>query len=205
MRQTTRENPVMKLDSSTSNLFDFFHHHIELAQTDARIALDPDTTLYLVSLLVDRARTDRTAPQEDTLAELHARGAGASFVAQARVYRELGDRALYLMGWFKESLSRRIVSPSYYASMGAAAYHRTDLVFKAAFADAFGPVFRELADRFRDCAEVLAQVRREHEAAPSVLDRLYQQWLETGSDDTAARLRARGLLVPARTGSGPIG
>ena len=35
--------------------------------------------------------------------------------------------------------------------MGAAAYYQVDQTFKTWFADAFGPVFKELANRFMEC------------------------------------------------------
>lgn len=177
------------------NLFDYFHGHVEDARSALGVRLRDDTVLYLVTLLTERARTDRPAPPEHTLAELHARAASEPITAQARTYRELGDRALWLLGWFRESLTRRTVSPSYYAQMGAAAYHHVDMAFKAAFADAFGPVFRELADSFEGAVGIVGRVRESHDDAPDALGRLYAAWLDEPSEALAARLRARGLVL----------
>lgn len=181
------------------NLFDYFHDRVEEAREGRDVRLSDDTALYLASLLSERARADRPERPEQTLAELHARAAHAGPSERADTYRELGDRALYLLGCFQESLRRRVVSPSYYAQMGAAGYARADRVFRTWFADAFGPVFRELARHFDDCVEVLGEVSDRHREEHRDLMQLYQAWLRDGSPQLARRLREQGLLVPLST------
>lgn len=179
-----------------TNLFDYFHERVEDARTARGGRLSPDTGLYLANLLVDRARTDRPAPAETTLAELHARAAHAAPTEQARTYRELGDRTLYVLGYFAASLRRKTVGPSYYAAMGAAAYHRLDHVLALWFSRAFGEVFDELARHFDTAVAVVDAVREQHRAdRPDDLPFLYEQWLATGDPTLAARLRAAGLIV----------
>ena len=136
-----------------------------------------------------------------TLAELHGRGARERPAGQVAAYRELGDRSLYLLGCFEESLQRRIVGPGYYADMGAAAYWRVQQVLQTFFSNAFGPVFSELATQFQECVALLARVRDLHAAShPETLLRLYEEWLTTGSAEAAQRLQSRGLvLVPDRS------
>lgn len=180
------------------SLFDWFDERVRDAHHAVGVALSRDGELYLTSLLVERARADRAEPAEGTLAELHLKASQASPSEQARTYREIGDRSLYLVGYFEESLSRRTVGPGYYCDMGAAAYARVDQVFKRWFANAFDGVFEELADRFRDCARVLREVRRSNDEEPDLLMRLYAQWLESGSEEVAERLRSHGLLLPPR-------
>ena len=179
-----------------ANLFDYFHQRVE----DARLArggrLSSDTGLYLAQLLVDRARTDRRGPPESTLADLYARAAHAPPTEQARTYRELGDRALYVLGYFAASLRSRTVGPSYYVAMGAAAYDRVDHVLAVWFSQAFGGVFKELASHFDTAVSVIDAVRERHKAdRPDDLPFLYDQWLATGDPTLAARLRAAGLIV----------
>lgn len=183
--------------TSDVNLFDYFHQRVDVARADERVRLTDEASLYLAQLLADRAHIDRDAPQADTLAELHAHACRSTPAEQARTWRELGDRALYDLGTFKEHLETRVVPLSYYESMGRAAYERVDAVLKRWFADAFGELFRELSGRFHDCVRVLDAVRAAHDH--DSIDRLYQEWTETGSEDSARRLRARGLLVPRRS------
>lgn len=142
------------------NLFDYFNARVENAKADSGLDISNDTALYLAQLLADRARTDRPAPPFETLAELHGHAAMAPPGQKATIYRELGDRALYLLACFRDSLdrARRPLSPSYYEDMGAAAYDQVDRVLKLWFADAFGPVFQELARQFGDCVELVGRV-----------------------------------------------
>jgi len=181
----------------SSNLFDWFHERVGQAQAATGHGLSPDGTLYLVQLLAERARSDREAPEADTLVELHARALDAPPAEQARTYRELGDRALYTVGYFPESTERRSVGTRYYADMGAAAYARTDQVFKRWFANAFGEIFAELAEQFQAAASVLAEVRRASDAEPDFVSRMYERWLQTGDEAIGERLRAIGLVLPA--------
>ncbi len=180
------------------NLFDYFHERVEHAKCQQTVPLSENTTLYLASLLTERARIDRPAPQETTLVELHLRAANAPPGEQARTYRELGDRALYVLGYFSESLERSPVGPSYYTEMGTAAYQRVDTVFKQWFSDAFGPVFGELATHFSECVELIEQVRTGETEDSDDMVRLYERWLATGSEKYATRLRAKGIIVPRR-------
>lgn len=181
--------------AEAANLFDYFHGRIETAASGE--GLTGDTTLYLTSLLAERARSDAPKLPETTLVELHARAAQAPPGVQAATYRELGDRSLYIAGYFPESLTRKTVGPAYYTHMGAAAYHRTHEVLRRWFASAFGTVFQELSERFDACVAILAGVRRAHDDEPDEVLRMYQEWVATGDEAVAARLRARGLvLVP---------
>ena len=156
----------MKPDQRSSltqveNLFDYFNEQVESARSGQALRISDDTALYLAQLLTDRARADRPAPEFDTLAELYGQAALASPGKKASIYRELGDRALYLLGCFRDHLdrARRPLSPSYYEDMGAAAYHQCDRVLKQWFSDAFGPVFLELAAQFGGCVTILARVK----------------------------------------------
>jgi hypothetical protein len=181
-----------------ANLFDWFHERVQDAHRATGIELSPESELYLATLLADRARADRPEPPERTLAELHARAARSSPAEQARTYREIGDRSLYVVGYFEESLARSTVGPAYYCDMGSAAYARADHVFKRWFSNAFDGVFDELAHGFRGCVKVLREIRRTSDDEPDLVMRLYQQWTATGSQEVAERLRAHGLVVPPR-------
>lgn len=147
--------------TAVENLFDYFNEQVQAARGDQGLAIADDTALYLAQLLSDRARSDRPTPAFETLAELHALAASAPPGKKASMYRELGDRALYLLGCFREHLdrARRPLSPSYYEDMGAAAYHQCDRVLKIWFSDAFGPVFLELARKFGGCVQLLSSVK----------------------------------------------
>ena len=182
--------------TTSSNLFDYFHAQVCEAAKNAGTELSNDTKLYLTSLLVERARADQEHITADTLAEIHGRAASARPGEKARAYRELGDRALYVVGYFPEHCNRRIVSERYYLEMGSAAYYQVDQVFKRWFADAFGPVFRELSAQFQTCVNIFNAVRDFHREDDLIV--LYNRWLQSGSAELANRLHKKGLLLPQK-------
>jgi hypothetical protein len=180
-------------------LFDWFNSHLEGARDERGADLSPEATLYLAQLMTARARTDAPQSPETTLAELHARAALAPPAEQARTYRELGDRALHQLGCFRDSFKRRAVGPSYYADMGQAAYARVDDLFRRWFSSAFGPLWRELAEQFDVCVALIEDVQQQrHATDPDDVLALYQKWLDTGSTEALAHLRARGLVLSGR-------
>ena len=165
----------MKSDlHSVEHLFDYFNESVRDALDASNLDISEDTALYLATLLTDRARADRPAPDIDTLAGIHAEAAAAPPGRSASLYRELGDRTLYVLGCFRQQLDRvrRPVGPAYYEQMGIAAYGQCDRVLKTWFADAFGPVFTDLSRQFSGCVDVLSTVKRsdaDHERAMSAL------------------------------------
>ena len=101
------------------------------------------------------------------------------------------------MGYFTEHCTRRTVNERYYLDMGSAAYYQVDQVFKRWFADAFGHVFKELAERFLTCVDVVKVVRENHRDDDVLA--LYQRWLATGSSSIASKLQTKGLLLPSKS------
>lgn len=143
---------------STEKLFDFFHNRVmSVSNKVGTPHLADDTRLYLTKLLLDAVRQDQQPfPDITTLTELYAEAINApAQVTRARTYQVLGDRALLTVGWFPESLERKIVSHSYYIGMGASAYSRTNQWF----GPTFGPIFRQLSSEFEECVRVLDSAR----------------------------------------------
>ncbi len=72
--------------------------------------------------------------------------------------------------------------------MGGAAYGRlSDNVRGTRDGRAFGSVFAELAAKFRDFVDVLAEIRDSGKAAAIDVLRLYEVWLRTGQPARRAR------------------
>lgn len=165
----------MKSDlQAVEHLFDYFHQSVQSALDTSNLDISDDTALYLATLLTDRARTDRPCPDIDTLAGIHAEAAQSPPGKSASLYRELGDRTLYVLGCFRQHLDRvrRPVGPDYYEQMGIAAYGQCDRVLKTWFADAFGPVFTDLSRQFPGCVGVLSAVKRSEQDQERLLSGL---------------------------------
>jgi len=185
---------------TAENLFDFFHEHVDAAATASSTEVSNDGVYYLSNLLVERGRMPEQAHPE-TLVELAMQASDLGGVRAANTWRQLGDQALYISGFFRSSLSRRIVSVDYYLSMGATAYGRLAGLLRApGVVGGLEAVYGELALQFEVCSEVLQDVRdavRAH--SHSDILRLYEEWVTTGSPRAAERLRDLGV-VPMRPG-----
>lgn len=209
MRRTVDPAPGLQTDD---NLFDFFHPHVDRVVEEHGRPVGPEGVFYLTSLLVERAHPDAQAPEEaaETLVELRIQAARGDRPQAIRAYRSLGDRALLTAGFFRQSLSGRLVSRQYYVDMGAAAYDALAGLLRAA---GFGgrvvgdgghkgldDIYQELAQAFEACSEVLDEVRDavrgedEGRLPDEEVLALYEQWRATGSPRLAARLARLGVV-----------
>ncbi len=182
------------------NLFDYFSARIG----DVIDRQCPDLSLqvrhYLGHLLARLTKIEHLPDptRSTTLAELHLRASGSPTGEAIRLYKQLGDHALYIGGYFSESLERRTIGVGYYADMGESAYYRLAGLTRSNWSDE-GPLaslFGELARTFRDCLGVL-QLVADSDRGDGRFDlaRLVERWLSAGDPD-ADRLLIGGGLSP---------
>ncbi len=179
-----------------NNIYDFFDERVGRAASSRDIELTTETRQYL-ALLLTQPETALNRRDPDTLAELHLKAANANRTEALRLYRTLGDRALYVAGYFAESLERRPVGVSYYADMGGAAYSRVAVLGQVGReVDPWTRLFRELAHRFHDCLELLRDVADQNRAEGCRnLMELYEHFLRTRSQNAARRLGEMGVFA----------
>jgi hypothetical protein len=110
--------------------------------------------------------------------------------------RELGDRALFVSGFFGESLRRRVVDLDYYGEVGRTAYGRVSAELgRGAQARGWHELFEELADEFEAFVDVLAEVGSATRPPGSVnLLSAYDSYVETGSERERAKLIRAGVI-----------
>ena len=177
---------------------EFFREQLEKAMEHQRVATSAFTEYYLVSLLT-RCVAGEPLPvaepgyDEMPLALLYVRAVEASRRERARLLQILGDTALFVSGFFADSLSGKLVDLGYYRVLGGRAYGR--LSREDANPAGFGPaVFSELAGRFTQFADLLQEVS---EASRLTSERsvlaLYERWLQTGSRRAAKLLTEQGI------------
>ena len=126
--------------------------------------------------------------QVKTLAELylHSQHSGVSLKNNLK---QMGDISLYISGFFRESLKKKLVSVDYYINMGRQAYQSLSDFQKD------GDVFEELALRFKDLVVVLFQIRKKNSTNNDMLS-LLDQYMETGSTQVAKDLINQGIQIP---------
>jgi len=188
------------------NLYDFFDARVADAVETQKVDLGENSRRYLALLLVECKRSERLLTATDrpeTLAELHLQAATADRAKAMALYRHLGDRALYVAGYFRESLNRKAVGRDYYADMGGAAYQQVATLGGTwnADVDPWTHMFLELAAQFRECMGILAEVSERNLAdGTHDLVALYERWLQTKSPAIERRLHELGMIAEPETG-----
>lgn len=177
---------------------EFFRKQLERAMDHQKVSTSEFTQYYLVNLLagVVRGQLPPSEPGYDEmpLAILYVRAVEASRRDRAKLLRMMGDTALFVSGFFADSLGgRRLVDLDYYKAMGGFAYAR---LARDEDPRVFGPeVFSELSGRFTEFADLLSEISESSRIAAnhqSVL-KLYERWMLTGSRRLATLLSERGI------------
>lgn len=185
---------------------EYFREQVVAALQRQKVETSAFTEYYLVDLLarcVEGRALAAAEPGADAmpLSMLYLRALNAASRERARLLRAMGDTALFVSGFYPESVLERVGDLRFYHRLGGDAYLR--LSREADDHGAFAPdVFGELAERFREFADVLSLVSEASRAStPASVLRLYERWLQTGSRLAAERLAREGV-VPIEPGDG---
>jgi hypothetical protein len=190
---------------AVTSLQEFFKDSVAAAMANQGVAAADHTAYYVVNLLTLFARHDslyergQPGPGLQPLALLLAAAADSpDRSTRNTLLRRVGDTSLFVAGFLGDGLARKLVDVDYYIDMGGAAYGRlSDDVRGTREARAFGTVFAELAEKFRDFVDVLAEIRDSGKDAAIDVLRVYEVWLRTGSKRAARQLREHGLTPNA--------
>jgi hypothetical protein len=96
---------------------------------------------------------------------------------------------------FPGVLRRKPVGIDYYIAMGGSAYSTvSDLASRMQSSDTYSGVFTELCRQFASLVDMLSEVAENSNLhSHSDILELYEQWLQTGSERIASKLRAAGI------------
>lgn len=186
------------------NLADYFRTSIDGVISRHGVDVDPHAAHYVVNLLTLFSRSEELYEDHgDTyglrpLALMMADAADAPTVAQRNyALQRIGDVALFISGFFADSLANKAVDVDYYIYMGGSAYGSLSEEVRGTFrGNAFAHIYRELAEKFQVLVDVLNEVRDEARGeSDRDLLRTYEIWLKTGSR-RAKKLLADNGVVP---------
>ena len=175
----------------------YFKELVDASLQRQRVTAGDLTSFYLVNLLCQYVRVDRSSRQADDgqpLGMRLVRALDSGGHEQRERLRGVGDFSLFMSGFFSDSFSRKSVDVDYYRSLGECAYASLSRAEDEAFAE----VFAELSRKFVGFMDVLADVsdRTTLASATDVL-RVYEKWLRTGSERDGQRLIERGIVPNA--------
>ncbi len=180
------------------------HEYFSEIVTDAferrKLRTFPHVKSYMVELLEAHIPAENLFDDKDssgrrirdTLAETLLRAQSSDTLVKIELLKKLGDRSLYISGFFGDSLQRKLVDVDYYADMGCTAYSAlSDCVRE----DAAARIYREISKRFLEFVDVLADIStRSHVANEENLLRLFEIYARTGSEVARERLIEKGLI-----------
>jgi hypothetical protein len=179
----------------------FFHQQLLSAMDHQQVSASAFTEAYLVNLLASFLRGESLPSREPgftetPLALLYTRALAASGRERARRLRATADTALFVSGFFGDSLPPGRSGLGYYALLGGRAYGRLGREHER-HTRVSTRVFTELSARFRQFVDLLNEIsERTRLTGPASLVKLYERWRETGSPRAASLLAAQGI-VPA--------
>jgi len=180
---------------------DFFQEAVSEALSHRKVRTLPQAQKYLVDLLEFHLITENLFDVVDesgrrtreTLAEMYLRAGQADARTRIELLKKVGDKALYISGFFGDSLQRKVVDIDYYADMGGTAYAALSDCVRD---DAGALVFREFASRFVEFMDVLSHISSTAfvQQEENIL-RLFENYARTGSEHARERLLDHGLIA----------
>ena len=184
---------------------EFFDEIISDAMQKRKVDAVPQVKEYLVGLMkfyMDARNLHEDAVDESgkrrpqTLAELYMEAQNADHSAKIEMLKKLGDKTLYVSGFFAESFSRKVVDVDYYVEMGEVAYGQLSSVTKQ---DTLSRIYSIFSQRFIEFADVLSYVSQSAaiQSNHDVLQ-LYDRYLKTGSELARERLHDLGVTTVPR-------
>jgi len=184
-----------------ASLQEFFMNSVAQAMDRQGLSADDHTAHYVVNLLTLFARSETLFDETENGIELKpvARVLAESIASERTSERNhalqrVGDVSLFIAGFLGDGLARKLVDVDYYVYMGGAAYSTLSVnVRRSKRGAGFSSVFAELAAKFQDFVDVLADIREQAHGSQSDILRLYETWMRTGSKRAARLLRQRGI------------
>jgi hypothetical protein len=187
---------------------EWFREMVSDVLTHRRLKVHEVTEFYLVNLLTSFLEKERLFVENadgtvdaEPLALILLKALETDRRARTAHLRRLGDTALFVSGFFGDSLSRSLVDVDYYIAMGERAYGAlADTERVAGLEELYGELsgrFEQFVDLFAEIAE-LSQLKSNRG-----LLRLYERFLLTRSERVAQLLRERGVALFASPGAAP--
>jgi hypothetical protein len=185
------------------DLRDYFRTSIDDVIVKQGVELDPHAAHYVVNLITLFARSEELYEDDGEIYGLRPLALMLADAADARspdhrnqTLQRIGDVALFIAGFFIESLQHKAVDVDYYIHMGGNAYGSlSEEIRGTLMGNAFADVYRELALKFQVLIDVLNEVRdgAQHGSDTNIM-RTYEIWRKTGSRRAERLLRQQGIV-----------
>lgn len=176
----------------------YFSEAFKEALSTQSLSLNPMAENYIVDLLEHYIVADHLFDSEGdgTLATLFLKANGIETNERQRyeMLKKLGDSALYVSGFFGDSLQKKMVDVGYYINMGVTAYHSLS---NSVNDQTFSNLYDEIANQFNGVVDALTLMSQKcmiSQGDDNVL-RLMDLYRETGSKTAKRSLANIGIFA----------
>lgn len=172
---------------------EFFKERVSNVLTKNKIKASETVEFYIVDLLERFIAAKEISSDPLAIQLLKSQELGVTGIEKVKILKNLGDTSLYVSGFFRDSLNRKIVDLDYYREMGAIAYKSLSESIRE---ESFHDLYQELYIKFSGFVEVLAEIS--HDLLPQTdqnLLRLYEVYIKTGSESAKKHLLEQGFLT----------
>jgi hypothetical protein len=187
---------------------EWFREMVADALSHRRLEIQEVTEFYLVNLLAGFLGRERLFVEDDDgtvhaepLALILLRALQADRRTRAAQLKRLGDTALFVSGFFGDSLARSTVDVDYYIAMGGRAY---GTLAETERRPGLEGLYGELSERFGQFVDLFAEIAELSDLRSNRgLVRLYERFLATRDARVAKLLEERGVALFAGPGPRP--
>jgi len=185
---------------------DFFKEAVREAFSNRKLEAFPMAEDYLVNVLEhyvvaahlhDTEGTDEQGQKKPTtLAETLLIAAQSSHATKVDMLKKLGDRTLYVCGFFSDSFQRKVIDLDYCADMGGTAYR---ILAQSTKEDTVSQVYSLYSKKFLVFVDVLNYIseKSQLQSSNNVL-RIYDRYVKTGSELAREKLSKLGIVPISR-------
>lgn len=182
----------------------FFQELVHEGLTERKINTFPLVSSYLAEMLQHFVSTNNLFEEDEagrlrqrTLAEQYLEAFNVENKERIDRLKRLGDSSLYISGFFGDSLKRKIVDIDYYAEIGGSAYSS---LAKHVRDDILSKIYTEFSGRFMEFVDVLTYISQKAQIQSNEdILRLYDKFVETGSELAKEQLLEKGIVAPGLT------
>lgn len=185
----------------------YFRETLEDSLRHRQTALSEGAQVYVVNLLTEFARSEHAFAGTDAgdkpfVVDMLARAQDSEPQEAVRIYKHVGDRTLYLSGFFPSAVEQGPSSFAYYVNMGGSAYDAVARLVRPTAATS-SALFSELADRFLELVDLLCAMSLHGDKSRKLADRevltlvdRYQKATQPAEQrEVLSALKAQGVVV----------
>lgn len=173
---------------------EYFLSELELAECKLSYKLNDELKIYLLGLLNSKLLQDNEIDLAKPLAISFLEAFNENQNQCIRKLKSVGDHALYIAGYFAESLNKKIIDVDYYNSLGKKAYAEIYNILGDN-----GQVYYSLYNDYNKLLELLTAISfNTMQTGTKNLIKLYDRWLITGSNILEKKLNEMGIITEER-------